>query len=178
MTKASDTRDRLLAEGRRLIWGQGYSNVSLRQIAGAAGVDVALISRYFGSKMGLFEATLETAFDLPPTADAKALEDLIVQLFMQAPRGGPNPSSLQLLVMNAKDPEIGETLRRAHADKMQNGLAALLGSDTRAALLMAVLLGFSLAEKSLHLPGIAHHQSGEYEAQLRHLITAALTFGA
>ena len=43
----------------KIFWSKGYSNVSVREISNAAGVDVALIARYFGSKRGLFEATLE-----------------------------------------------------------------------------------------------------------------------
>jgi AcrR family transcriptional regulator len=36
----------------------GYQSVSLRQVAADAGVDVALISYYFGSKQGLFAAAM------------------------------------------------------------------------------------------------------------------------
>ncbi|MEM6901379.1 MAG: helix-turn-helix domain-containing protein, partial [Pseudomonadota bacterium] len=58
------TRDKLLLHARRQFWANGDSHVSLRQIASAAGVDVALISRHFGGKLGLFEATLDGAFSI------------------------------------------------------------------------------------------------------------------
>ena len=64
MGNAETTREKLLDAAREAMWRRGYANVGLREIARAAGVDVALISRYFGGKQGLFEATLEGAFDL------------------------------------------------------------------------------------------------------------------
>jgi AcrR family transcriptional regulator len=42
----------------------GYAHAGVREIAQAAGVDRALIVRYFGSKEGLFEAVLEKALPL------------------------------------------------------------------------------------------------------------------
>jgi AcrR family transcriptional regulator len=176
MNKALATRERLLTEARRLLWARGYSNVSLREIAQGAGVDVALISRYFGSKLGLFEATIKNAFDPPEAADIADMVEIIVNVFVYAPRDGEVPSVIQLMQMNATDPEVGEIVRRAQARDMQGTLDALIGDSARAALFMAVLLGYSAAEKSLKLDGIAQHNSPEYEAQLRHLLNSALSY--
>ncbi len=40
----------------------GFDRAGLREIAGAAGVDVALIQRYFGGKAGLFTEALKASF--------------------------------------------------------------------------------------------------------------------
>lgn len=172
------TRDRLLLNARRQFWSHGYSNVPVRQIAAAAGVDVALISRYFGGKRGLFQATLDGAFDLQglPALDQPALVDALVQVFLNAPRGCDEPSTMRLLLTNAHDAEVGDLVRRTFRDAFQSRITAITGSETRAALLVAVLLGLSVAEKSLHLPGIDIADPQTYEAQLRHLMTAALAF--
>jgi AcrR family transcriptional regulator len=73
MGNSDDTRRALLNAATQLFWEHGYSNTSLRQIAGQAKVDVALISRYFGGKLGLFKATLATGLDwhdlVDPTKD-------------------------------------------------------------------------------------------------------------
>ena len=58
---AAATQERLLACARRRFLQESYDNVGLREIAGDAGVDVALIARYFGSKEELQLATIETA---------------------------------------------------------------------------------------------------------------------
>lgn len=178
MRKADATRERLLTHARRHMWARGYGAVSLREIATAAGVDVALISRYFGGKKGLFEATLVDAFpnalaDLP---DEKTLLEAVIQMFVTAPRGGPDPSVMRMVVMNAHDEEVGAIVRATHAAQIQNDLERKLQSKERAALFMAATYGLSVAEKSLHLEGIAPAGSLAYEAQVRHMLEAALAF--
>ena len=177
MTKAEITREKLLTHARALLWRYGYSNVSLRQIAMAAGVDVALVSRYFGGKRGLFEATLEGAFDAPPANGPEALVEMVVQLFVSHPRDATAPTILHLMQMNAQDEVVGALVRDAQHRGLQTTIETAAGNPSRAALFMAVILGISAAEKSLHLSGIAPHDSPEYEAQLRHMLNAALSFG-
>lgn len=49
-----DTRAAIRDAARARFLRQGYRSVTLREIASDAGVDVALIAYYFGSKQGLF----------------------------------------------------------------------------------------------------------------------------
>ena len=49
-------RQRILDEAQRVFADFGYDGASLRQIADAAGVPVALVSYHFGSKDGLYRA--------------------------------------------------------------------------------------------------------------------------
>jgi AcrR family transcriptional regulator len=58
---AEETRAALLAAARLRFARDGYEATNLRDIAADAGVNVALIPRYFGSKEGLFQAVV--AFD-------------------------------------------------------------------------------------------------------------------
>lgn len=51
-----DPRHRLLHSGLRLFAAQGYTKTSTREVAEAAGVNVAAISYYFGDKAGLYRA--------------------------------------------------------------------------------------------------------------------------
>ena len=178
MNKALATRERLLTEARKLLWSRGYSNVSLREIAQGAGVDVALISRYFGGKRGLFEATIEGAFDAPSVPDEETLVETVMQMFVSAPRGGEAPSSLQLIQTNATDPEVGDMVRAAQTAGMQSKLEDVLRDRERAALFMSVLMGFAMGEKTLKLEGSGDPGSPAFEAQLRHLMAAALSYEA
>jgi AcrR family transcriptional regulator len=50
------SRIRLLQAATRLFGNQGYSRTSTREIAQAAGANVAAISYYFGDKAGLYQA--------------------------------------------------------------------------------------------------------------------------
>ncbi len=53
---SEDARARLLHAGLRLFAQQGYSKTSTRELAEAAGANVASISYYFGDKAGLYRA--------------------------------------------------------------------------------------------------------------------------
>ena len=58
-------RMRLLHSGLRLFAAQGFAKTSTRELAEAAGVNIASISYYFGDKAGLYRAAfLEPAKDL------------------------------------------------------------------------------------------------------------------
>ncbi len=51
-----DSRQRLLLAALRLFADQGFAKTSTRELAEAAGVNVAAISYYFGDKAGLYRA--------------------------------------------------------------------------------------------------------------------------
>jgi TetR/AcrR family transcriptional regulator, regulator of cefoperazone and chloramphenicol sensitivity len=59
------SRVRLLHAGLRLFATQGFSNTSTREIAEAAGTNVASISYYFGDKAGLYRAVFLEPIDMP-----------------------------------------------------------------------------------------------------------------
>lgn len=56
--KNLDVRQLLIEHARDLFVVQPYDKVSTRLIAERAGVNIAMIRYYFGSKAGLFEAML------------------------------------------------------------------------------------------------------------------------
>jgi transcriptional regulator, TetR family len=60
---ARDTRRRILAVAREAFARGGYETTSVRSIATRAGVDQALVHRYFGTKQQLFLASLELPVD-------------------------------------------------------------------------------------------------------------------
>ncbi|MCF8569387.1 TetR family transcriptional regulator [Gordonia sp. HY002] len=59
----STTRDDILRAAQKLFGRNGFKNTSMRAVAAEAGVDVALVPYYFGSKHGLFVAALEVPVD-------------------------------------------------------------------------------------------------------------------
>src|SRR5215472_11724937 len=58
---AAATRARILAAAMDGFARSGYEATSLREIAAGAGVDVALVGRYFGGKEGLFTEALKAS---------------------------------------------------------------------------------------------------------------------
>jgi AcrR family transcriptional regulator len=55
--------DALLSSAKRLFLAQPYQKVTTRELAAAAGVDMALIGYYFGSKQGLYQAMLGDIYE-------------------------------------------------------------------------------------------------------------------
>jgi AcrR family transcriptional regulator len=66
----AQSRERLLMTAMRLFAEQGFARTSTREIALAAGTNIASISYYFGDKAGLYRA----AFTEPPPHPHKDIE--------------------------------------------------------------------------------------------------------
>ncbi len=58
-----DTRAAILDAARKSFASSGYAGTTIRGVAGAAGVDAALVHHYFGTKDDLFVAALQLPVD-------------------------------------------------------------------------------------------------------------------
>jgi AcrR family transcriptional regulator len=84
--RSRPTRERILDAAERLFAQRGFHGVSIRDITGAADVDVALANYHFGSKQGLLEAVfLRRAEDLNSERLAR-LDEAIADAQGQPPR--------------------------------------------------------------------------------------------
>lgn len=170
------TRDTILAHGKRLFWTLGYANVSVRDVTRAAGVDAALVSRYFGSKLGLFRATLENmdVVDIATLPDEEALVATIVRIFDETERKPNAPTAISLALSNARDPDAGPLVKDSLERSWTQPMTKLLGSSERAAMVTCVTFGMSVGEKMLHLSGIHAPGTSAYRSQVEHMVRAAL----
>lgn len=97
-----EARERLLQTALRLFAEKGFAKTSTREIAQAAGVNIAAISYYFGDKAGLYAAT----FVEPMGSNAGAL----IALF-DVP-ALPVEASLQAFMAAYAEPlKLGEVVR-------------------------------------------------------------------
>lgn len=72
-----EARQRIFEQARRLFAHQGFAATGVRQIAAEAGVNLAMINYFFGSKSGLLEAILEDFFNrLKQAVSVDQAEDL------------------------------------------------------------------------------------------------------
>lgn len=69
---AAATRQRILDAGAREFAARGFAGARLREIAGSAGVQSALIHHYFTDKHGLYRAVLDRAL-LPSSTESWSL---------------------------------------------------------------------------------------------------------
>jgi AcrR family transcriptional regulator len=61
--KSARTKERILRVAERLFAEHGYDGISMRGLAAAAGVQLALLSYYFGNKLGIYRAVFERRID-------------------------------------------------------------------------------------------------------------------
>jgi AcrR family transcriptional regulator len=127
---AVGTRALLLAAARRRFAWDGYSATTVRDIATDAGVNVALINRYFTSKEGLFEACLQRVVeDLDHATPADITVDSIVEAILTQVAGlptGEHPLQLLLLLRSSGD-DRADQIRRNTLRSFTEGMAAAAG---------------------------------------------------
>ncbi|QPQ54845.1 TetR/AcrR family transcriptional regulator [Allosphingosinicella flava] len=148
---AAATREIILAAAWRRFLNESYDNVGLRDVAGDAGVDVALVSRYFGGKEGLFRAVLSHGKEgkLDGLADAASLPARLAAMATeQAPdEGCGNMEHLLIILRSASSPAAASIVRSAFSADVLEPLAALIGgerAEQRAAMAMAVMMGTAI----------------------------------
>ena len=180
MGNSDSTREKLLAAATEAFWEQGYSNTSLRQIAKIAGVDVALISRYFGGKLKLFETALTAGLYWPELIDPdNDPVKVAIAKYTASSSEDHKFSTTRMIVMNANDPQVGDMVRRTLFDTLVAPLESRMGGKNAAAQLamfFSVIIGASVARHSLRMPGMADVDADTHAQQLRYLIDAALKF--
>lgn len=156
---ANATRADLLKAARRRFAALGYDRTTTRDIATDAGVNVALIARYFGSKDGLLAAVLSTSPDFfdPPAATTVdgVIEALIAGLDPESWQefGGEHP--LLLLLRDAGRDERVDDLRRTALTRGLDDIVRGAGLDdapageARAHLAVALVVGIALLRGAL-----------------------------
>lgn len=137
---AAATRAALLAAARTRFANFGYEQTSLREVAADAGVDAALVCRYFGSKEDLFAAALNACEDTRwMDGGLEGLGDRLAQLLMEDQTCGEDVEGLMILLRSASSPKAREAASRWSEDSFLRPLSDMLDGDD--AMLRARLVG-------------------------------------
>jgi AcrR family transcriptional regulator len=180
---AAGTRVALLDAARRLMAERGVHGASTRDVAAAAGVNQALVYRYFGSKEKLFaeaagrgvsESGIETMTDTP-------LADLPRRLLEGALDNGDSTApqdDLLAVLTGGLDDESVRAVMRGRVDRVFGDVLAarLDGPDAalRAELLAALLAGVTLMREKVGTQALAAADRDAIGAQVDRL--AAVLF--
>jgi AcrR family transcriptional regulator len=146
---AAASRDALLRAAQTLFGQQGFESTTIREIGEQAGVDAALIARYFGSKTDLYvaAAVAEDAEGVP--IEYEGLEQMADVMVTNADRRGLGPS-LQAIVRSDTSDEILAAALDRLARRLVDPLVANMraqGVDRpqlRAEVAVSALVGFTL----------------------------------
>ncbi|GAA3529498.1 TetR family transcriptional regulator [Amycolatopsis ultiminotia] len=166
---ADASRASILAAARVQFGEHGFERTTIRSVAAQAGVDPALVMRYFRNKDGLFAAISRLDIVLPnlsgtaPSRAADALLPVFIDLW------GPDGPFLPLLRAATSNPVAAEALLEVLTDQVTPALATIAVDRPaeRAALVGAQLLGVAVARYVLGTPPLATMDDGTLIGWLR-----------
>lgn len=155
----------------------------MREISTLAGVDAALVNRYFGSKEGLFAEVIGGAFHveehLPASLDTVG-EFLVGEIMREDEDDAAGFNPLRLLLLAASSPDTAAMAsERFHAEFVQP-LARKLGgrdADLRATLIGSYVLGLATMRHLLRAPALSPASRRKVTALTGQAIQACATPG-
>jgi AcrR family transcriptional regulator len=184
LRNAAATKERLLDSARKRFLQESYEAVGLREIASDAGVDVALVGRYFGSKEQLFKDVLrkdggnwkELALQAPD------LPSFLAEIVAGKDRSGDASHVERLLIMlrSVSSPLASELVRSSFAEDVLVPLSSLLkgpNPEMRAAMAMSVLMGTTVMRTIMNLHVLHECDDETFKKRLAQLLRAALDNG-
>jgi AcrR family transcriptional regulator len=151
---AANTRDRILAAARIRFSSQSYETVGTREIAGDAGVDAALVNRYFGGKEKLFAEVITGGFTLDEQL-GKNLDVLgvtLVQQILEAPKDAGGFNALSVLLRATGNPPIAALVAERFQAEFVAPLAKMLrgrDAELRATVIASYVIGLATMRHGL-----------------------------
>jgi AcrR family transcriptional regulator len=148
---AAATRAAILQAAKGQFARLGYDRTGLRDIAAEAGVDVALVARYFGGKEGLFTEALKASFSPDGLSHWKRetfARDMAQMMAADARGQGERNESFQFLLRASTSPTTAPLLNVAVQERFLTPIREWLGdapsaeATARARVLAAAFIGF------------------------------------
>jgi AcrR family transcriptional regulator len=181
---AAATRSAILEAATRRFACQGYQCAGVREIAADAGVDPAMVNRYFGSKEGLFAEVIEHAFDIRYLVDGDRAT-LAERLARKVVYGREDIAGdqripripLLLMLRSATEPHAAELIRASLDRNVLRPLAECLDgpdAEVRAAMVIAQCTGFAILNQMLRPRALAEAQQEELVVLLKESLAACI----
>ncbi len=153
---AEATKQAILHAAGSCFGKAAYDQVGVREIAALAGVDAALVSRYFGSKEELFGEWVRQAPKPPPAypEDRRTFGEWMARRFVDQDR-----IMLRLLVLHhtVTNPHAAEVIRKVLTDRSIGPLGEWIGGpdgQLRAALILTHLTGLGVMRDIIRIDAL------------------------
>lgn len=163
---AQATQDAILLSAQRAFTEKGFDAAGLREIAADAGVNAALINRYFTSKEGLFAKAVIPHLNLDSLleGDRSTFGKRAAEYFCSKSYEGQHfdPTLAFLRSMGSQD--VAPLLRAASDTAVIAKIARWLGgrnTKQRAALIAAQLVGIDLLRRVLGVEALDESQAAK-----------------
>lgn len=182
--RSRPARDAILTAARGRFTDEGYERTTIRAVAADAGQDPSMVMRYYGSKEGLFAATVDLDLRLP---DAESPPDQLgarlalhfIAIWEVEPARG---ALLVLLRSAATYPAAAQRMRAVFLDQVLAMVRRATGdaedAAVRAGLITSQVLGTALCRYVLALPPMVAMDAQALAAvlgpQLQHCLTGPL----
>ena len=179
--KRSDATKRAIrSAARERFAAEGYQRATIRAIAADAGIDPAMVMRYFGNKEQLFAAAAQIDVRMPDLS-AVPRENLgvtVAEHFLN--RWGEGDDTLVALLRSAMThPAAAERAREIFADQITVAAAGVVSDPaearTRAGLVASQVLGMAVCRFVLRFPPIVDIPRAELIAWLGGTLQRYLT---
>ena len=180
-----DTRAQLLAAAREVFAERGFDGATVRSIAERAGVDAAMVNHWFGSKEGLFSASLDFPVDpsqVVPSllvGDPDGIGERLVTRFLEVwdSAGGGGP--LAALLRSVAGSEAAARMMREFVDRAIVGRVVEVitpdRAELRAALVASQLIGLAMTRYVVRLEPLASTPRADVVASVAPTLQRYLT---
>src|SRR5262245_43542864 len=157
--RSDATKASILAAARQHFAAKGYQAATIRAIAANAGIDPAMVMRYFGSKQNLFAVAAEFDLRLPDLSSVPKMTvgTALVEHFFSRWEGD---DMLMALLRTAVSSEpAAERMRVIFATQLVSVVTRVSGdprsrAEVRAGLIASQMLGVALCRYVLKLPAV------------------------
>ena len=147
MARSSErTKAAILSAARERFAALGFEGTTIRAIAAEAGIDPAMVMRYYGNKDGLFAAAAEFDLRLPEFTGVEKADvgTALVRHFLD--RWEDDEALVLLLRTSSTNSVAAERMRRIFGAQLKPLVASLVPDDAevRAGLVATQILGLAL----------------------------------
>jgi AcrR family transcriptional regulator len=178
------TETSILDAARELFSELGFERVTIRAVAGRAGIDPALVMQHFGSKEGLFAASTRWSSEhqtiLSATSDnlASAAVDDLLSHFESA---DDREAAVALLRNCLTHPAALEIMRDKVMNERKCAVAAQIDgpdAELRAGLFAAVMVGLGMSRYLIKLEPVASASPEDLRRLLEPVLRALIRDGS
>ena len=147
---AATTRAAILEAANARFMGESYDQVGMRDIGRDAGVDPALISRYFGSKEELFSCVIESCGDVSAlmAGDRATFGDRVAHDIIYGPRNEFKLRWLLVMLRSIASPKAQDVIQRHSECNFMTPFTEWVGgqdAEIKARLAAGLIMGLTVS---------------------------------